>query len=97
MAAISYEGQSIRQAHVRPVPRNQAARPRPGHLYEPPAQAKAGLVDRNPLAHISGPPARCKASPRYVLGRARSLRLRTLPASLRGSLFAADGRDLLAR
>src|SRR5215218_993717 len=45
---------------------------------------------------IPSPPSRCNASPRCVLGRARSLRLRTLPASLRDSRFAA-GRARSAR
>src|SRR5439155_10863571 len=44
---------------------------------------------------ISGSRARCKASPRRVLGRARTVPVRTLPASLRCSLFAAREPDLL--
>ena len=36
------ESPSFRQAHVRAVPRHQAARAHDGDLHEPPAQAKAG-------------------------------------------------------
>ena len=46
---------------------------------------------------MSHRPGRCEASPRGVLGRARNLRLRTLPASLRCSLLAAGRHDLFRR
>src|SRR5206468_3051389 len=36
----------LSQAHVRAVPRDQAARQDHGHLHEPSTQAKAGLVAR---------------------------------------------------
>src|SRR5919201_6269163 len=40
------ESQSIRQADVRALPRDQAARPHHGHLLQPATQAKAGLMAR---------------------------------------------------
>ena len=50
-----------------------------------------------PLPRISHTLGRCNASPRRVLGRTRSLRLRALAASSRGSRFAASERGLLGR
>jgi small subunit ribosomal protein S13 len=44
------ESPRFRQAHVRAVPRDQAARHDHGHLHEPTTQAKAGLK----LARIAG-------------------------------------------
>ena len=54
-------------------------------------------LDFGPLRHSACPPGRCKARSRRVLSRARSLRLRTLPASLRERLFAAGERALRRR
>ena len=46
-----HESPPIRQAHVRALPRDQAARHDHGHLLQPPAQAEAGLGD---VARIAG-------------------------------------------
>src|SRR5207302_2693579 len=40
------ERQSLSQAHVRALPRDQAARQDHGHLHKPATQAKAGVVAR---------------------------------------------------
>src|SRR5439155_14709385 len=67
----------------------------------PPRRVRPPLLPRllNGGRHprISESPPRCKASPRGVLGRTRSLRLRALPAPFRGSPFAGGERDLLGR
>src|SRR3954470_4041618 len=48
--SVNHESQSLSQAHVRAVPRDQAARPDHGHLHKPATQAKAGLA----VARIAG-------------------------------------------
>ena len=52
--------------------------------------------DGAPCTRTSPTAGRCNASPRCVLGRTRTLRVRELPVSLRGSHFAA-GRVRFAR
>ena len=48
-----HESAPIRQAHVRALPRDQAARHDHGHLLEPAAQAAAGLGNRGAAWHVS--------------------------------------------
>src|SRR6266508_4125291 len=52
-------------------------------------------LDVGPLLRISHAAGCCNASPRCVLGRTRTFQVRALPASFRGSRFAAGADDLL--
>ncbi len=51
------------------------------------------VLDGGPLPRVSHSPGCCKARSGRVLSRARSLRLRTLPASLPERLFAAGEHE----
>ena len=59
----------------------------------------AGTIKRHNFSRgpVSHTPGRCNAPPRGVLSRARSRRLRTLPASLRGGRFAAGAHKPTGR
>ena len=73
---------------------SRTSRRRPTTASAPEAEARLMFATPSVTSHT---PGRCNAPPRRVLSRARSLRLRALPASLRRGRFAPGEHDLCRR